>query len=1037
MTKLRGFVLSDWRPFPGLRPFDFADSAVFFGREDQTAALYLLVDRSRFVAVIGSSGSGKSSLVRAGLLPLLEQESGSAGGRAWRWTTMHPGDAPLARLAEAVAKLSNEDDPVIGQASQERVGFALRQSRFGVAGALSEIDDLGDESVLIIVDQFEELFRYAGPGAPGRERIEEARWREEAVHFVQLLIEAGRDRSHHVHVLVTMRSDFIGDCARFHGLPEAVSASQFLVPALTRNQREEVIRAPLESVHASIEPELVEQLLNDSGDDFDQLPVLQHCLSRLWDRAGREPGMGNAREHRHLSRDQYGAIGAMAGALSEHAEDVLADLRGEPGSADAARLDQTVEQVFRALAEVDKEGRVTRRVLPFGQLTAETGMLDGDVRAVVDRFRSDDCSFLVPPPFEVPLLSDGTRIDVGHEALIRRWLRVSADVAAGAPEPGWLRAEEADGRMFRGLQAIAESESGRIPNEIVVRRWRWWNERPRTAAWADRYGGGVDRVTRLFAESLAAREAEIAEQEAKRNTEQRRLEFEAQAAMEREEAAVRFARFSRAATIVVSTLLLVAMGLAGMFFKQRQDAQTHANYAGQQTAVAEKSFRVVLDTTIAWLDQIQRNLDRGTIKVSVAKELLTTSESNVAELESLRQTPALVVGRITLFLAFADVYSMLGDTKLALQRSEQALSLARTLVALDPGNKNWQRLVYASDFRIGDAVVFERNYERSRRVFEEALAIARDLGGDGPLADGQQQVVFVINKLADLSKLEGKWQDALRQYQAALAVIQRLVQKDPNRPDWQRDLATTRMRIGDLMQERDPQMALEQYTLALPVRERLAHGSDNDGLRSNLSVAYNRIGDMLKLAGKYDEALDRYNEALAIRQRLAAKDSGNAQSQSALAFQYIYLGDLLFAKQEFSGALERYRTAFSIRKQLADGDPGDFTWSRNLADNYVKLGEALAQIGKPDDALDSLRGAFALRTKLAVDFPSSARQMDLALAHIRIGDVLETGNRVPAALDEYRIARDILVPLAAKRYSNSEGSLQELERRIAKLSGTQ
>src|SRR5262249_56209502 len=85
--------------------------------------------------------------------------------------------------------------------------------------------------------------------------------------------------------MITMRSDFIGDCARFHGLPEAVSATQFLVPSLTRDQREDVIRKPIEKAEATIDGALVERLLNDSNDEFD-LPVLQHCLMRIWEKAG-------------------------------------------------------------------------------------------------------------------------------------------------------------------------------------------------------------------------------------------------------------------------------------------------------------------------------------------------------------------------------------------------------------------------------------------------------------------------------------------------------------------------------------------------------------------------------------------------------------------------------------------------------------------------------------------------------------------------------------------------------------------------------
>jgi hypothetical protein len=142
---------------------------------------------------------------------------------------------------------------------------------------------------------------------------------------------------------------------------------QFLVPALTRDQRDEVIRRPLEAADAAIEPALVERLLNDIGNELDQLPVLQHCLLRLWEKAGPS---SSASPQRHLRLGHYTAVGGITGALSQHAEEILAGHSGH---------DLAVEQVFRALSEVDKEGRATRRALSYAQLLAETGITDDEL----------------------------------------------------------------------------------------------------------------------------------------------------------------------------------------------------------------------------------------------------------------------------------------------------------------------------------------------------------------------------------------------------------------------------------------------------------------------------------------------------------------------------------------------------------------------------------------------------------------------------------------------------------------------------------
>jgi WD40 repeat protein/energy-coupling factor transporter ATP-binding protein EcfA2 len=586
------------RPFPGLRPFDFDDRDIFFGREDQIYSLFRLLEHSRFIAVVGSSGSGKSSLVRAGLLPVIQEESQGTGGRTWRFATLHPGDAPLNALAGAVAQLAQEGDEDF-EIRRDRTAFALKRSSFGLTKTLDEIPVLEGKSVLLVVDQFEELFRYAA--TTGRGRAGDALWRDEATNFVQLLLEATRSRSSSVNVLITMRSDFIGDCAQFHGLPEAVSAAQFLVPSLTRDQREEVIRKPIEKAGATIDATLVELLLNDAGSETDQLPVLQHCLARLWDRA--EAGAA-AGAMPHLGLTQYRAIGTISGALSKHADEVMASL---PGS------ELAVEQVFRALSEVDKEGRATRRALIFSRLLAETGVSRDELLRVLNRFRADDCSFIVPPTSTVPVLRDDSRIDVVHEALLRRWTRISAEQAHtfdGRIQTGWLAAEDADGRFYRALLALLETESGStavtLPLDQVEARWRWWQSRPRTEAWAERYGGRAASVESLFQNSLAAlaiervreedaerreREQERRKIEAEESAKRERLEHQAEVDRMRADSAQRLTHRTRIAAIAMCVIALLALSMAAFAWVAQSRAVVALDEAVKAKTAADSATK--------------------------------------------------------------------------------------------------------------------------------------------------------------------------------------------------------------------------------------------------------------------------------------------------------------------------------------------------------------------------------------------------------------------------------------------------------------
>ena len=203
----------------------------------------------------------------------------------------------------------------------------------------------------------------------------------------------------------------------------------------------------------------------------------------------------------------YTEIGELGGALSQHAEKIL---EGLPG------LELAVEQTFRALSETDREGRAVRRAMPFSQLRAETGVPEAELREVLDRFRRDDCSFLTTSPPDAPAIAPDTQIDVGHEALLWRWARMNGGAstpgaAKGQADQGWLADEEDDGLIYRGLLTLLDQAGGETPTlplRQVEGRWRWWTSRPRTAAWAARYGGKFPEVQRLFDASRRALDAE-------------------------------------------------------------------------------------------------------------------------------------------------------------------------------------------------------------------------------------------------------------------------------------------------------------------------------------------------------------------------------------------------------------------------------------------------------------------------------------------------------------------------------------------------
>lgn len=482
-------------PYPGLRPFRKDEHAFFFGRYEHTATLYRLLDRGRLLAILGGSGSGKSSLVLAGLLPLLAQEKRGDGTPRWTIAMLRPGSQPMRRLATALLKTAAAEGESI-----QRVIAGLRHTSRGLA---TEIDRLlpADREILILVDQFEELFRYVQA-----ENVDDIDNRDSAVarlsrddetrRFVELLLTAAASSRRRIRVVITMRSDFLGDCARYRGLAEAVSANQYLAPWLNRDQQTEAIIGPLlrgagrlvagifeltdikvKDWSDLIEPQLVEQLLNDAGDEPDQLPVLQHALRRCWQEASGS----------RLTLQRYRDLGGWGVILSNHADQVMQHC----GVGRAT----TVERIFRALIQRDGIGRAIRRPCTIAQLLEETGEQEAHIREVIAQFSAADCSFLAPPTAPDEL------IDIGHEALIRQWRKIAH------PSSGWLQEESRDGLIWQLLVFRAQGYQ-KNPQDVlsaadIEGRQPWFEQH--NEHWADRYGGQWQLVDKLMRASNRAR----------------------------------------------------------------------------------------------------------------------------------------------------------------------------------------------------------------------------------------------------------------------------------------------------------------------------------------------------------------------------------------------------------------------------------------------------------------------------------------------------------------------------------------------------
>jgi energy-coupling factor transporter ATP-binding protein EcfA2 len=439
-------------PFPGLRSFLTSESHFFFGRENHTDALLRRLARGRFLAVVGASGGGKSSLVRAGLLPALYRGYLTASTTRWRIAVMRPGGAPLAALSHALAaqaRLGTEADCL----------RLLQGTTLGLVDVAEGNELAPGENLLVVVDQFEELFRYAG----GDGDFEEPR------QFVSLLLNAVDRAAPAVYVVLTMRYDYLADCGQFPGLPEALNASQYLIPRLTRDERRAAIERPLQLVGKRIAPRLVQALLNEAGDDPYQLPVLQHTLMRTYNCWLASGARGE------MDLDSYEAAGRIAGALDKHANEIQDGL-----DAGSRRL---VEPVFRCLTVTDEAGRCVRRPSRFDTLCRVVGA-DADpagagaVAAVVRAYADPSHSLLL---LSAAKLEPATEIDISHESLIARWKRLEGWARAEARSAVWYR-DVAKATLRRQSREAGWWRGPELKRVLDLRARERWN-----AAWAAQY----------------------------------------------------------------------------------------------------------------------------------------------------------------------------------------------------------------------------------------------------------------------------------------------------------------------------------------------------------------------------------------------------------------------------------------------------------------------------------------------------------------------------------------------------------------------
>jgi transcriptional regulator with XRE-family HTH domain len=418
-------------PYKGLQPFELTDADVFFGRESQIDGVLGRLAVARFVAVIGPSGSGKSSFVRAGLLAAVTRQTTTHGATPGV-ALLTPGEHPLGALTTALSAATG------GTARLQADELRADPTRLRLAAS-----DARERGLVIAVDQFEELFTQCDDETERR-------------CFVDALLAAWRDLASPVTVIIALRADFYGRVATYLDLAATVVAHQTLIGPMTRADLRRAIELPAARAGLTLQPGLADTMLEDLGDEPGTLPLLSHALLETWQR----------RQRLTLTVSAYREAGGVRGAIAQTAERTLQSL---------PEADQAIaRQIFLALTDITERTEPTRRRVDRDELTTIAPVQRDRVLAILTDARL--------------ITIDEHTVTVAHEALIRHWPRLRNWLEAGrqdlvvhrrltAATAEWARLQRDDSALYRGRGSVRPKPyASATPTPSTTASTRSWTQ---------------------------------------------------------------------------------------------------------------------------------------------------------------------------------------------------------------------------------------------------------------------------------------------------------------------------------------------------------------------------------------------------------------------------------------------------------------------------------------------------------------------------------------------------------------------------------
>jgi tetratricopeptide (TPR) repeat protein len=909
-------------PFPGLLAFDETDAAVYFGRDDDIRKLIERLNArraqggARILALLGASGSGKSSLLRAGLLPRLKRDK-----RNWIvLPPFRPQIHPIDELAQAIAL-------GLGQANEWRT-WRDRLCAPDVAHSLSDLardlraaNGANEAQVLISIDQAEELFGTAD--------------KKESQQLFELLNAMGEAELPFLTIMA-LRSDYLDQLQQADALK--ASFEEFSLKPMPLDRLRQVIEGPARVGGLLVEDELIEAAKKDAATD-DALPLLAFALRELYDRFGKKSKHLTLAHYRALadeatqsrsSADQAQKLSPLEYIVRRRADEVLS--AAKPGPDDLAALK---DAFIPAMVRVNLEGEYVRRPASLNDLPAKAiPLLD----------RLDKARLLVTRQE-----GKARYIEVAHESLLRKWPLLR----------DWLDSER---EFLIGKEQLKQDsqEWENAANEVkdqallsglkLTRARLWLLERPHQ----------LSNLERNFVQASVDRQ----EAEQTRRERLRRLVLSG----------------SIAATLILAVLSGFAFWQRNIATKALADAEKYYKIALDQAAggmglltksfddgaISNKLLQQLIEKAEASLNEMSGETDElaaARAKLFHVLSIANLMLGNVVSARNFVNNELALADKLMVkspaneewihlsevaHSQLSEVLYWSGDAASgALDEARIAKDIAGRLVQMRPDSDEFQHDLMDNYRNIGDALSDVGQLEEANNAYASMLNIALERSArNSSNADWQASVAAAQQELGDVQMQQYRPLEAAGHFQVTARIMSELMEQYPDNTAYRAAHANARERLGDALLGQDKFAdAMVQYDTARKDADTLLKiEPTNLRWRQLLETTYQRIGDLLLKQKDYDNALQKFQAYLSLTEDSLplSKDNGGARYDVANA--RLKIGDALREKGEFNNALLQYQQSLEIALEL-NRIKWNGSWSKILAMDYQRLGLVLRAQG--------------------------------------------------------------------------------------------